>query len=57
MIHELYLQYLQLRSIMGHAEALGHFDYLHPVTFSRLKAYIASQHDGGSGSSEQAFAG
>lgn len=38
---ELFNEYLDLRnSGMCHYEALAHFDYLHSITFSRLKKYI-----------------
>lgn len=43
MLHDLYIKYLELRQLLGHEEALQHFDYLHAITLSRLRAYIESQ--------------
>ncbi len=45
MLNDLYVKYLQLRSeqLLGHTEALEHFEYLHPITLARLVHYIALQ--------------
>lgn len=45
-IEELFQEYLKFRQTMDHEDALSQFDYLHKITFSRLKKHVVDNYVG-----------